>query len=290
MSRMADKHGLTNKYREKGIKRVVKRGRPRKHLFGSGSQSGKKSTKKVSAAPAENYTAPELKEQDVKSGCLVMIVLAVMIIMLIVGVVSCNNNNKKYIDHTSITQAEHPVLYDEYDAVKEFYLHYENVSVGSLQSHEEVEKPVVTALSYLEYDRVYRFILNLNNLDQKFTLDEAIEIALDYIPLEMVQQNFDFEKAIQKTSDDGTKLYECYYTVKESGVEKPGYYYDGTDWVKLQPGLSLVIEETADGSYIVNIGDDWYDLEYGGNEDYQKQERATHQNWNFSLEQYNESK
>jgi hypothetical protein len=36
MSRIADKHGLTNKYREVGIgKRVVKRGRPRTTIFGS---------------------------------------------------------------------------------------------------------------------------------------------------------------------------------------------------------------------------------------------------------------
>ena len=34
MSRIADKHGLTNQYREVG-KRVVKRGRPRKYLFGA---------------------------------------------------------------------------------------------------------------------------------------------------------------------------------------------------------------------------------------------------------------
>ncbi len=36
MARIADKYGLTNKYRQSGIgKRVVRRGRPRKHLFGS---------------------------------------------------------------------------------------------------------------------------------------------------------------------------------------------------------------------------------------------------------------
>ena len=34
MARIADKYGLTNRYRSTG-KRVVKRGRPRKYLFGS---------------------------------------------------------------------------------------------------------------------------------------------------------------------------------------------------------------------------------------------------------------
>jgi len=36
MARIADKHGLTNKYRPSGMgKRVVRRGRSRKYLFGS---------------------------------------------------------------------------------------------------------------------------------------------------------------------------------------------------------------------------------------------------------------
>ena len=35
MARIADKHGLTNPYRIKGHKRHLKRGRPRKYLFGS---------------------------------------------------------------------------------------------------------------------------------------------------------------------------------------------------------------------------------------------------------------
>ena len=40
MSRIADKHGLTNKYRQVGMgKRIVRRGRPRKYLFGAPKQS-----------------------------------------------------------------------------------------------------------------------------------------------------------------------------------------------------------------------------------------------------------
>jgi hypothetical protein len=45
MARIADKHGLTNPYREKGYKRHIKRGRPRKYLLGA----PKKLTKKEKA-------------------------------------------------------------------------------------------------------------------------------------------------------------------------------------------------------------------------------------------------
>ena len=48
MSRIADKHGITNKYREVGIgKRVVKRGRARTTIFGS---SKRRKAKAVSDA------------------------------------------------------------------------------------------------------------------------------------------------------------------------------------------------------------------------------------------------
>ena len=42
LARIADKHGLTNKYRPIGSKRVVRRGRPRKYLFGPPNRRKKK--------------------------------------------------------------------------------------------------------------------------------------------------------------------------------------------------------------------------------------------------------
>ena len=78
------------------------------------------------------------------------------------------------------------------------------------------------------------------------------------------------------------------------GVEKPGYYFDGTNWIKLQNGFSIVIEETHEGGYIVSIGDDWYDSKYnaltiGWNETIKK-EKATHLDWDFTLEDWLVSK
>lgn len=49
MSRIADKHGLTNKYRQAGMgKRLVRRGRPRKYLFGPPKRSKRSTTYYVS--------------------------------------------------------------------------------------------------------------------------------------------------------------------------------------------------------------------------------------------------
>lgn len=49
MSRIADKHGLTNKYRQVGMgKRVVRRGRPRKYLLGPPKHNKRSTTYNVS--------------------------------------------------------------------------------------------------------------------------------------------------------------------------------------------------------------------------------------------------
>ena len=54
MARIADKHGLTNKYRPIGMgKRVVRRGRPRKYLFGPPSRRRRRITKKEYALRLE---------------------------------------------------------------------------------------------------------------------------------------------------------------------------------------------------------------------------------------------
>ena len=59
MARIADKHGLTNKYRSSGTKRVVKRGRPRKYLFGSPKRSSPtRYTSRSLSKEIENFEAP----------------------------------------------------------------------------------------------------------------------------------------------------------------------------------------------------------------------------------------
>ena len=278
MSRIADKHGLTNQYRESGSKRLVKRGRPRKYLLG--------------------YRKSKSKKNQNVNHTLVMVVLAIMFVILFIIVVNSiiktekPNKTENSISYTILKEPGHPVLYDEYDAVKEYYQEYDNVSVGSYQSHPEVENSVITALSYLDYDRIYLITINTDNEGNNFILNDAIAMAVDYIPVEMVLENFDFEKAIYKIKGDGMKQYECYYTQKKEGVDKPGYYYNGEEWVELQNGLSIIIQEKS-GGFIIEIGDDWYALVYDPNPTIglgpSQEELESHCDWDFRLEEYVES-
>ena len=57
MTRIADKHGLTNPYREFGHKRLVKRGRKRKYILGSPSKKRKRASyKKVQKKSVQKET------------------------------------------------------------------------------------------------------------------------------------------------------------------------------------------------------------------------------------------
>ena len=301
MSRIADKHGLTNKYRPIGSKRHVKCGRPRKHLFGYSKPKPRRSAFKTSSKQSqgynvENYTTVNSETSKIISvGCTVIVGIIIVAIILI-AIANSEKKPTKQLDVFTINQSGHPQLFADYDSFKEYYSDYTNVSVGSYQVHPEVEAAVLTGLSYLDYDTIYLITLNLSNLEKEFTLAEAIDIALDYIPTDIVLECFEFEKAIFKTKSEGTQQYECYYIQKKSGVKTPGYYYfDDGSWIKMKSGFSIVIQETINNSYVIEVGDKWYDFVYdskpaGGESGPSKEEMESHKEWDFSIEKYLESK
>lgn len=72
MARISDKHGLTNKYRPIGTgKRVVKRGRPRKHFGGSRSKSSRSRA---------SYTATP---QETLAGAIIALILVGIVFLFI---------------------------------------------------------------------------------------------------------------------------------------------------------------------------------------------------------------
>ena len=84
MARIADKHGLTNKYRPIGSgKRVVRRGRPRKYLFGPPSR--KRKTYKSSTYRSSGYKGTNnYANMDINtSGCTSAALIPFFVILLI---------------------------------------------------------------------------------------------------------------------------------------------------------------------------------------------------------------
>ena len=106
MARIADKHGLTNKYRPIGLgKRVVKRGRPRKYLFGPPSRRHKKITHKKITHPkitSETIAKKEynLTPQDYKIAFLCMVAILLLIVFIVtIAIVSTTGSMSSKPNH-----------------------------------------------------------------------------------------------------------------------------------------------------------------------------------------------
>lgn len=88
MARIADKHGLTNKYRPIGQgKRVVKRGRPRKYLFGPPSRRRSRMIKKEYLLSLQN--------SKYALWCLVASLILIVIFALASGASSAGSTSTK---------------------------------------------------------------------------------------------------------------------------------------------------------------------------------------------------
>ena len=81
MARIADKHGLTNKYRSPGMKRVVKRGRSRKYLFGAPSRR-KRKVYRYAPQVRNKYTGYPIAKKEKKEHPILNKVLAVVLMIV----------------------------------------------------------------------------------------------------------------------------------------------------------------------------------------------------------------
>ena len=82
MARIADKHGLTNRYRPIGEKRNVKRGRPRKYLFGAPKRKSR-TRKRIANVDYSNLTERDFKTAVIIAGIVVGVPFLFFIYLLI---------------------------------------------------------------------------------------------------------------------------------------------------------------------------------------------------------------
>lgn len=224
-----------------------------------------------------------------KTFLIILDIFLVAILVVLITFVAPQKRTQKVkpapITFDQLYTTDHPKVYDTYDEVKKYYKQFTNTYVGAYQSHPNFEDYAVTAQTYLEYDYIYLLTINLNNVsaDRTFTLDDAISLAIDYIPLDMILSYYDFEKAIYKNLPGGGTTYECYYYEGNSEVPE----VDGKP-LRMQHGFSLAITELSTGSYIIDIGDDWYDYKYNSaiGPKPSQEELDSHIPWDFNLEDY----
>lgn len=102
MARIADKHGLTNRYREAGLgKRLVKRGRPRKYLFGAPSKR-----KRTHSRATPQYSYSEQNQQPTTKGCLAAVLVVIFVVIMIVIMATTSGNKSGNKDNTPVVTTE----------------------------------------------------------------------------------------------------------------------------------------------------------------------------------------
>lgn len=293
MARIADKHGLTNLYRENGHKRVVKRGRPRTRLF----STPKMSRRRRSYTYNKTYNTPVTPiDKKTGMGCLLATIIFVILIIAIIVLVS-KTSKKQPLEVNLITldvlcATDHPMLFDDYNIIKEYYTEYDNflVEYPSASSKANIDNIVLRIYKTSVHDTIREITFNFSALsaDEKSKLDfeKAVEIVLDYIPVDLILKYFVFDKAIQVEREDHIS-YELYYRKNENvqnnmTSEEYSQLHD-------QHGFSIVIKEYYDGNYLVEIDSLWYEYVYDTDPAWgvatSEEEIARHQDWDCSLEE-----
>lgn len=289
MARIADKHGLTNRYREGGSKRLVKRGRPRTTILGT---TRRKSTSRRSYATAPAQNIPVKK---VGSGYLAAVIAVIAIIILVIVVASNVNKKpaeeKQLISLETLCATDHPMLFDEHTTIKEYYKSFANFCVNSPGNNGKTDDAVLVAHKSHNNDNIRKLTFNFSALSneekRELTLNKVLNISLNYVPIDLILEYFIFDKAIQ-ASRDGYTSYELYYRENEEAKNN----MTGEVYGKLrdQHGFSVVVKEYDNGNYIVELDSLWYDFAYDTNpivgQPVSEEELATHQEWAFSLKEY----
>lgn len=91
MARIADKHGLTNRYRQVGTgKRVVKRGRPRKHLLGSSPRRKSHKSFYLSKPPSNNDFISKTINLDKQNTVIVFLFFVILLVFFsVISIFRC---------------------------------------------------------------------------------------------------------------------------------------------------------------------------------------------------------
>lgn len=293
MARRASKYGkgFYSNYSVGGrplAKPYKKKGRHPK-LWSSSGSSRKRSYTSHSDYNNADMEMPKIPRKAVIVILVIVLCLATALLVKTLWGDNVSEAQSHEITYADLTSAGHPKVFDEYDSVKQYYHDYTNAGVGSYQVPPDNENPVITAMTYLQYDYIYLFNIYLSNLGDApvMTLEDAITIAKDYIPIEIVLEIFDFEKAIYKELDDGGISYECYYYEKD-GSPYPNSYQTSEGYIPMKHGFSLIITEHPSGDYTISIGDDWYANKYDPNPvgriGASEEELASHIEWDFRLD------
>lgn len=216
---------------------------------------------------------------------LVLMMFGVLIGVVIMGSVGNSQSAAELSDYSAmelISLAGHPRVFDNMDAVNQFYgaVNDRRIAVGKVSEIAKLQRgvtntfedPVVLYLTEDSNDTGYLGTVEINLFDpsthEEMTLEDAVSVLARYLPSDFAAF-YQVDAAYQYSSDNGTTIYTYACRLNEAGVEhhnteapQYSYYYtakiyqyaDGQNW-KLETNYSAYGDK--DVGWIEKFAEPW---------------------------------
>lgn len=220
----------------------------------------------------------------------------IFIILLILFGMSINKSNDEnsliypYTDTEIINLDNHPKIMENFQEAEALYYNVdkEKVMIYDLKKEKTTcNNNEDKYLIYMDnatgnYNIISEILLNLNVSDEfkTVTLEEAIKIAVDYLPMDILNQYYQKERAYIKEYDT-VKSYHYAWKLNNSGID---YYNSGHNELLNKFGLKIEYNKTTNTyKVIINVLVD--DISPLGVYDEEWYKENTQQ-WNINLNEY----
>lgn len=189
--------------------------------------------------------------------------LVIFIILLIISQVSLNQSNyqknvMQYSDTQIISMPSHPKILSDFSDTIDFYKNIDGKKVKISKGHAyyyDDEKHLI----YMEIDNNnkqiiddIRLYLNISKEYNAIDLNTAIQIALDYLPLDIINNNYSFKDSFKETIGNSSKTISKYYyhwEINDIGKE----YRKNNDFLPNELGFKIYHDE-ANNTFRIFIG------------------------------------
>jgi len=185
-----------------------------------------------------NYENASMPKPKKKRKFLVFYILFLIGIGIIGSIVISNDENlsqeaalRKLPDMELLTLEGHPKFYDEYKEAKQFWRGFKKVKVVDASQTRFNENALLLITSgYSDKGVITNITINLSNVDNKkdIKLDDVLRLICDYIPYDIINKYYTFEKSFHEVYKDNS--YEAYHYVmvlNEEGKKSGERYYKG---------------------------------------------------------------
>ena len=156
--------------------------------------------------------------------------LLFLITLSIVFLFGCGKEqkDKEMTDMSIASLSNHPKLYDDYETAKEFYEGYDKAKVTPISTRLYDDDKIVL-LSYDKEvgDYITSIVLNFRDSTNKesITLDQMIKVTCSYIPFDLFDKFYDFEKSFVETNKNGDyTAYHYVWVLNDEGKKTTNQY------------------------------------------------------------------